>query len=155
MDEDQRTPIERQLAKSLEDDRSYGKPLSRRARQTQRSAEAYLQAGGLPRYMERLIEIERGIKTERRWLEHAYLALREECGDDEELFARRWRARARSWRFEELNELIREHNKWYPLERNLPLDPRTRDYVKLRGRPYWRAELGPRWVLDQFPARPA
>jgi hypothetical protein len=33
------------------------------------------------------------------------------------------------------------------------MDPRTRDYVKVNGRSYRRPELGPAWVLEQFPAR--
>ena len=81
-----------------------------------------------------------------------YEALREQCGDDRQRFARHWHAIARRWRFEELNELIREHNEWYPVESGLPLDPRTRDYVRMRGRSYRRDELGPEWVLDRFPA---
>ena len=32
-------------------------------------------------------------------------------------------------RFDELNELIGQHNEWYPIERDLPMDLRTRDYV--------------------------
>ena len=57
--------------------------------------------------------------------------------------------------FDELNELIRQHNEWYPIERDLPMDPRTRDYVLIRGRSYRRPELGPEWVLEQFPSGPA
>ena len=103
--------------------------------------------------MERLIEIERGTKRERRRLEAMYAALSEECGEDVEMFAHRWEATARAWRFEELNELIRTHNEWYPVERDLPMDLRTRDYVLINGRSYRRRELGPDWVLEQFPAR--
>jgi hypothetical protein len=153
VEQDQRTPLEKRIDRSLEDDSGQGKPLSRRARQTQRTVEAYLQAGGMPRYMERLREIDHGIAAQRRALAAAYRALKAECGDDPDQFARRWTARVARWRFDELNDLIHEHNKWYPVERNLPLDPRTRDYVKLRGRPYWRPVLGPAWVLEQFPVR--
>jgi hypothetical protein len=154
-DDDPRTPVEKRLARSFVDpETGYGKPLSRRTRQTKRSVESYLKGGVLPRYMERLREIETGIRSERRWIERAYRELREECGADAEAFARRWRARAGSWRFDKLNELIREHNEWYPIEANLPMDPRTRDYVLLRGRSYRRRELGPDWLLEQFPARP-
>jgi hypothetical protein len=32
------------------------------------------------------------------------------------------------------------------------MDLRTRDYVKVNGRSYRRPELGPEWVLEQFPA---
>ena len=146
------SPVERRIEGSLTDRGGIGQPLSRRARQTKRSVEAYLAAGVMPRYMERLREIETGIATERRRLERAYRKLREACGEDGEGFAGRWRARARAWRFDRLNELIREHNEWYPMEAGLPLDPRTGDYVRIRGRPYQRAELGPEWVLERFPA---
>ena len=151
---DARSAVERRIARSLEDAGGIGKPLSRRARQTRRSVEAYLRAGVLPRYMERLREIEGATAAERRHLERSYRALRAECGDDAELFERRWRARAASWRFDRINELIREHNEWYPIEADLPLDPRTRDYILVRGRSYRRAELGSEWVLEQFPPRP-
>ena len=144
------SPYERELARRFED-AVEGKPLPRRARQTKRSVESYLAAGVVPRYMQRLRDIEDGMALHRRRLRVAYERLREECGDDRERFARRWRATARRWRFDELNELIREHNEWYPIESGLPLDPRTRDYVRMRGRSYRRAELGPQWVLDRFP----
>src|SRR5262245_717555 len=104
-----------------------------------------------PRWMERLIEIERGTTREQRRLGKAYEALRDECGDDRRTFARRWRAIARSWPFEELNELIRTHNEWYPVERDLPMDLRTRDYVLINGRSYRRRELDAGWILEQFP----
>ena len=141
---------ERELAKRFED-AVEGRPLSRRARQTKRTVESYLAAGVLPRYMQRLRDIDDGMRLHRRRLHAAYERLREECGDDRERFARRWHAIARRWRFDELNELIREHNEWYPIESGLPLDPRTRDYVRMRGRSYRRAALGPEWVLDRFP----
>ena len=32
------------------------------------------------------------------------------------------------------------------------MDPRTRDYVPIRGASYRRVELGPEWVLEHFPA---
>src|SRR4051795_2880602 len=94
--EDPRMPVEKRLARSFVDPESgYGKPLSRRVRQTKRSVEAYLKAGVIPRYMERLREIEAGMRSERRRIERAYRALREECADDPEQFARRWNARVR------------------------------------------------------------
>ena len=144
------SPVERELAKRFEE-AVEGQPLSRRARQTRRSVESYLAAGVLPRYMQRLRDIDDAVATHTRRLSSAYERLQEECGDDGERFARRWHALAHRWRFDELNELIREHNEWYPMESGLPLDPRTRDYVRMRGRSYRRAELGPQWVLDRFP----
>jgi hypothetical protein len=154
--DDRRSVTERFIADSLEDPDSAGRPISERGRRIGRSLENYLKAGIRPRWMERLIEIERGTARERRRLSEAYEALQEECGDDRAGFARRWRAIARAWSFEELNELIRTHNEWYPVERDLPMDLRTRDYVLVNGRSYRRRELDARWILEQFsPSGPA
>jgi hypothetical protein len=150
--QDPRTAAERFVARSLEDPRSAGRPISDRARQSRRSLEHYLKAGVRPRWMERLIEIERGTKREHAGLADAYAALEEECGSDRAQFARRWRAIAESWSFAELNQLIRTHNEWYPVERDLPMDLRTRDYVLVCGCSYRRRELGADWILEQFPA---
>jgi uncharacterized protein YneR len=100
--------------------------------------------------MERLLEIDRGIARERRRLARAYETLRAETAP--EAFAERWRELAHAWRFDDLNLLIQQHNDWYPIERDLPMDLRTRDYVRVGGRSYRRAPLGPAWVLEQFPA---
>jgi hypothetical protein len=147
----EQSPVERRIERAFEDPAIVGKPLSRRARQTKRSVEAYLKAGVLPRYMERLREIEREIKDHVTRLERAYRALREEHAGDPATFAKLWRARARSWRFDRVNELIEEHNEWYPIESQLPMDPRTRDYQRIRGRSYRREPLGADWVLRRFP----
>jgi hypothetical protein len=149
--EDRRNSTERFIADRLEDPRSAARPISERARMSQRSLEAYLRAGVRPRWMERLIEIENGTRRERRRLAEAYETLRAECGRDRERFARRWRSIAEAWSFEELNELIRTHNEWYPVERDLPMDLRTRDYVLVNGRSYRRRELDAGWILEQFP----
>ena len=153
MEQDRLTPVERTIQRSLEDDVGHGKPLSRRARQTKRTVESYLQAGVMPRYMERLREIDVGLRMQRTRLQRAYEVLGEACGEDRELFARRWLERLRTWPFDELNEQIREHNEWYPIEAGLPLDPRPGDYVRRAGRSYRREEIGPDWALELFPAR--
>jgi hypothetical protein len=149
--EHRRTSAERLVADSLEDPRSAGRPFTGRARETRRTLEDYLRAGMRPRWMERLMEIERDIRRHRARLEEAYAALAEECAGDGAAFARRWRAVAEGWRFDELNELIRTHNEWYPVERDLPMDLRTRDYVLVNGRSYRRRELDAGWILEQFP----
>jgi hypothetical protein len=118
----------------------------------QRSVEAYLKAGVRPRWMERIAEIDHSIAAQRRRLARSYRLLHEECGEDAALFARRWREFAGRCRFDELNELIAQHNEWYPIERDLPMDLRTRDYVLINGRSYRREPLSPEWVLEQFPA---
>ena len=143
--------IEQRLRRSLEDEGAVGKPLSRRARQTKRTVEAYLRAGGVPRYMERLRDIDAELSLHAYRLQRAYRSLRLACAGDAEGFARRWLERAHTWRFDRVNQLIREHNQWYPVETGLPMDPRTGDYVRRRGRSYRRAEVGPEWILERFP----
>ena len=142
--------VERLLRKQLEEDRG-GRPLTGRARTTQRSVEDYLKAGVRPRWMERLTEIERGTRGERRRLERAHRALSAKHAGDPAGFARAWHAFAAAQRFDHLNQLIRQHNEWYPIERDLPMDLRTRDYVLINGRSYRREPLSPQWVLERFP----
>ena len=103
--------------------------------------------------MQRAAEIERGLRDHRRRLAGAHARLREACGADVERFAREWEARARTWDLAPLNVLIRQHNEWYPVERDLPMDPRTGDYVLVHGRSHRRALVGPAWILERFPAR--
>jgi len=147
--------VERFLAERAVDREGHGAPISRRSRHTARTLDAYLRAGGRPRWMERLSEIEGRTAMEKRRLERLYRALQEECGRNAALFAQRWRALAEGYRFDAVNELIRQHNDWYPIERDLPMDPRTRDFVLIHGRSYRRTELGPQWVLEHFPAQPS
>jgi hypothetical protein len=151
----ERSSVERLLEKSLVDESGFGRPLSRRAATTQRTVEAYLKSGVRPRWMERVVEVDEGIATERRRVERAYGALQRECGRDRARFARRWIELARGWRFDPaLNALIEQHNEWYPVERRLPMNPRTGDYVPVGGRSYRRPVLGPEWVLEHFPPWP-
>jgi hypothetical protein len=101
--------------------------------------------------MERLREIEAERRRLRGQIGRAYRWLQARHGDDREAFAREWRARAERFSFDEINRLIDDHNEWYPVEARLPLNPRTGDYVLIRGRSYRRQPLGPEWVLEQFP----
>ena len=68
-------PAERLLSRAADGATARGRPLSRRARQTQRSVEAYLKAGVRPRWMERVDEIDQGIAAEKQRLARAYRAL--------------------------------------------------------------------------------
>ena len=157
MTEDQDTPIrrsgvERIVEKDRRDNPGVGRPIARAAVQYQRSLEGYLQAGNRPRWMERLAEIDLGVKTHTRKLETAYAALREQCTGDPEGFARRWREPARRWSFAEHNTLVGQHNEWYPIERQLPVNPVTGEYVMVHGRSHRRPELDAAWILERFPA---
>jgi hypothetical protein len=122
--------------------------VTRRKLQYAHAVENYLTAGGPPRWMERLSEIDRGIAREKRRLAEEYEAMRAWAGAE---LAVRWRAFAKRQRFDDLNDLIDRHNEWYPVERNLPMDIRTRDYVLIHGRSYRRPRLDAAWVLEQFP----
>lgn len=152
-DDDARlTPAERVLRRRT-DATTAGRPLSSVARQAQRSVENYLTGGNPPRWMERIAEIDNGVARVRRELAEEHRALRHECGEDRDAFERRWRERAHARDFSALNALIRQHNDWYPVERDLPFDPLTGDYLPVHGRSHLRPLLGPGWVLEQFPAR--
>jgi hypothetical protein len=149
-DRQTKTPTERLITRKREGEES-GYRLSEHSTQYQRTLEGYLQAGNRPRWMERLGEIQAGTSIARRRIEQAYARLQEEVVDPAE-FARRWREAAAGFRFDEVNLLIHQHNEWFPIERRLAIDPRTRDYVKINGRDYRRRELDAAWVLEQFPA---
>jgi hypothetical protein len=146
-----RSGAERLVRSDLDESAGIGRPLSSLARSTQRTVEAYLKAGVRPRWMERIAEIDHSIAFAKRSYARRYRALREECGSDRVMFAERWRAVAAAARFDELNELIAQHNEWYPIERDLPMDLRTRDYVLINGRSYRRPQIGPEWILEHFP----
>jgi hypothetical protein len=118
------------------------------------AVEEYLRGSTAPRYMRRLRDLEKEFQALCRLLEVLYIDLVERRGHDLEGFAAEWRATLREWSFERVNSLVRQHNAWYPAESNLPMDPRTRDYVRIRGMSYRRRELGPRWALRHFPADP-
>lgn len=152
-DDDRLAPAERVVAGSLIDRTGVGKPLSERTLQRERTVESYLRGDAIPRYMQRAAEIERGLRDHQRRLAGAHARLREACGADAERFAREWETRAQTWDLAPLNALIRQHNEWYPVERDLPMDPRTGDYVLVHGRSHRRALVGPAWILERFPAR--
>ncbi|HEX6699465.1 MAG TPA: hypothetical protein VF101_01930 [Gaiellaceae bacterium] len=101
--------------------------------------------------MRRLRQIEDAIQLHERALEAAWRDLAAISAGDADDFAARWRDVARAWRFDEVNDLIERHNRFFPAEARLPMDPRTRDFVLVNGRPYRREPLGSRWILERFP----
>jgi len=143
----EREAVERALA----DVPLRGQPLQRRARLERTTLDRYLRAvGGALPYMRRLRTIELATRAHRE-------ALREQRDDlarrlAAPQFAAAWRTAAEGWDFDEINRLIEEHNRWYPVEAQLPMDPRTGDYRLVGGRPYRRRALDAAWVLERYPA---
>jgi len=129
-----------------------GKRLERRLRNFRPAVDTYVASlGGPLPYMQRLRQIELETEEHERRLAEAWNELAETCAGDPEAFARRWSARAARWRFDAVNELIARHNRWYPVEARLAMDPRSGDYVLIGGRPYRRRRLDATWILESFP----
>jgi hypothetical protein len=145
----------RQLEGLAEDVRSSplrGRALPLRLRNFRPAADGYLASlGGPLPYMLRLREIDALTDAHRRVLESRWNALAGEERDPR-AFARRWRAEVQATSFDEVNDLIDRHNRWYPAEARLPMDPRRGDYALVNGRDYRRRPLGPDWALQQFPS---
>jgi hypothetical protein len=140
------------VARALDGEHRHGRPIPNQELHRERTVEGYLRGAVMPRWMERLREIHAGIEHHRQRLAADYDFLRREHRADPAAFAEAWRQMVRRRSFEDINELIRDHNQWYPVERQLPMDPRTGEYVLIAGRPYWRHELTAAWALEQFPA---
>ena len=116
------------------------------------AVERYIRGAVMPRFMQRLRDIDAGLRRHALRLGRHYAQLQEECAGDPEAFERRWRELARRWSFDEVNALIEQHNEYYPIERNLPVSTRTGEYLTVSGRPYTREPAGPEWILARFPA---
>ena len=150
------TPRDRREREGLEEDlRSMplrGKPVPLRLRNFSPSADAYLAATRGPRpYMLRLREIEKAEARLAEELREGWHVLAEECGRDGDTFARRWVDLVSTVSFDEVNDLIERHNRWYPVESDLPMDPRRGDYVLVGGRDYRLRPRDAAWALERFP----
>ena len=136
------------LDADLRDSPLRGRELPLRLRNFRPDAGSYLASlGGPLPYMARLREIDALTIQHEQRLASAY----EQFGHDAEA----WAAAARRWDFGDVNELIGRHNRWYPAESRLPMDPRTGDYALVNGRSYRRRPLDASWVLERFPSPPA
>ena len=121
-----------------------GRPLRRRIRAFRVEADRFFASlGGPLPYMQRLKQIDE--ETER------HLARLAEADAEHGRDPAAWRRIAEGWNFSEVNDLIERHNRWYPVEARLPMDPRTRDYATVGGRPYTRDPLDAAWILERFP----
>ena len=117
------------------------------------SPESYVASlGGPLPYMIRLREIAEETAAHERALADAWRGLSEQCAGDAERFARLWLRAAGRWNFAAVNELIERHNRYYPAEARLPMDPRTRDFALVNGEHYRKRSLDAEWVLERFPA---
>jgi hypothetical protein len=149
----ERNPVERYLAeKEVGENPLVGEPLPVRTRLGRVDLERYLPAlGGPLPYMQRLRRIDDEIDGHERALAQTWQELAGAHRGDPAGFRRRWTRTAAGWRFDEVNELIERHNAYYPAEAQLPMDPRSGDYVPVLGRSYRRERLDRRWILEQFP----
>jgi hypothetical protein len=142
------------LARDLVDSPLAGRPLRRRWRNFVSEADSYVASlGGPLPYMQRLRAIHDETEEHAARLERRYLELARECGGDEAAFARRWRRTAERWNFAEVNDLIDRHNRWFPIEARLPMDPRSGDYALVGGEDYRRRPLDAAWILYRFPTK--
>jgi hypothetical protein len=150
------TPRDRRQREALEEDLLgnplAGEPLRQRLRNFRPDAGAQLAAlGGPVAWMRRLRAIEIAVELHEAQLAEAREALREQFAGDAEGFARSWQELAGRWDFHEVNGLIERHNRYYPAESRLPMNPRTGDFVPINGRPYTREPLDADWILTRFP----
>jgi hypothetical protein len=150
------TPQERRDREVLEADLASspvrGTPLRQRLRNFRPDSESAVRSLGGPLvWMRRLRAIEEAVEQHERQLGEAWRSLAEELEDPAE-FTAAWQELAGNWSFAEVNELIERHNRNFPAEARLAMDPRTRDFVRVNGRPYVREPLDPQWILHRFPA---
>lgn len=142
------TPRERRQRAALEQDLVEhplaGRPLRVRYRNFTADTGSYLASlGGPLPYMVRLREIAGMVARHERRLAELFA----ELGHD----ASAWRAQAERYDFGDVNALIEQHNRWYPVEARLPMDPRTGDYALVNGERYSKRPLDADWVLARFP----
>ena len=141
------TPRDRREQEALREDMRgnplAGEPLRQRIRNFRPTADAQLAAlGGPLAWMRRLRAIELAMNMHEQQLAEAY-ELRES--------PEQWRALAEAWDFSEVNDLIERHNRYYPAESRLPMNPCTGDFVRVNGKPYTREPLDAAWILARFP----
>jgi hypothetical protein len=110
-----------------------------------------LAVGGAPAWSRRLKRIYDltallTVQLQGEW----HLAARAARGDRAR-FLDAWRRHAARFDFEQLNDLIANHNRYFPIEANLAMDVKTLDYVAFAGADYRRQKLDVAWILGQFP----
>jgi hypothetical protein len=144
----------RYLERELEFNSLKGRPIRQRLRNATPAADSYIVSlGGPLPYMQRLRLIEDEAEEHERALEAAWRELAALHASDGERFAAAWRRAAGRWPFAGVNDLIDRHNRYFPTEARLPMDPRTGDFALVNGRRYELEPLDAEWVLERFPPR--
>lgn len=121
----------------------FGKPLELRPMAFKLTAEERMRgAMGVPAWILRRKRLERRMQALEHDLRVAW----------ELTHPAAWEARARAWDLSAVNQEIDHFNRFYPIERNLPMDVRRREMVE--GDTAWRPlpPLDPTWILERFPA---
>ena len=141
----------RRLAEEVDGSPLKGKRIRQRLKNFVAGPDSYVASMGGPLpWMQRRRMIEDETARHERRLADAHRELAQTCRNEVE-FARRWSGIAEVWSFHAVNELIEKHNRNFPAESRLPMDPRTGDFVLLNGRPYRRDPLDAAWILARFP----
>jgi hypothetical protein len=147
-----RSQSERRMVEhDLEGNPFAGQRVRQRLRNFRPGVDSYVSALHGPLvYMQRLRMIHEEELAHEERLRAAWLELAA-SGDDAERFAASWRLTAARWNLTAINLLIDKHNRYFPAESRLPMDPRTGDFILVGGRPYRRDPLDAAWVLERFP----
>lgn len=142
----------RRLAEDVVGSPLKGKRIRQRLKNFVTGADNYVASMGGPLpWMQRRRMIEDETEQHERRLAEARRELAATCRSEAE-FARRWHWIAERWSFDAVNELIEKHNRNFPAESRLPMDPRTGDFVRLNGKPYRLEPLDAAWILARLPA---
>jgi hypothetical protein len=110
-----------------------------------------LAVGGAPAWSRRLKRIHDLTNATTEEMDAAWRKVARLARGNANRFASDWQRHAANADFSELNELIANHNWYFPIEANLAMDPKTLDYVKFGGEDYRRRPLDSAWVLEHFP----
>lgn len=106
---------------------------------------------GPPAYAVRARRIEDSIEALYEELEAEHEQLAAVCEGDAEGFAEAWTSFIGTVRLDALNALIGDHNRYYPIEANLPDDPEGPGFMF--GGQRWEGmdEIGHDSLLERFP----
>ncbi|MCC7368465.1 MAG: hypothetical protein IT306_08585 [Chloroflexi bacterium] len=111
-----------------------------------------LAVGGAPAWSRRLKRIHELTDAADEQLALSWRTAARKARGNARRFAAEWQRVVDGIDFSQINELIDHHNRYFPIEANLPMDVKTRDYVKFGGEDYRRRPLDAAWVLARFPA---